>query len=81
MLRKQEASQLPNLLANIRLRREQSLLIFLSCRTTDMEQHLVGILKKEFSGQFPIKEIDVIRVAGTSYKPRSSLIQPTIISI
>ena len=57
MLRKRDELQFPFLFAHIRLRPEQGILIFLSCRTRDVETLLVDKIKTEFSGQFPIKEV------------------------
>ena len=59
MLRKQDDLQFPKLFAHIRLRREQGLLIFLSCKTPEVEKYLKDKIKTEFSGQFPIKEIPI----------------------
>ena len=59
MLRKRDELQFPNLFAHIRLRREQGLLIFLSCKTPEVEKYLKDKIKKEFSDQFPIKEIPI----------------------
>jgi len=57
MLRKRDELQFPLLFANIRMRPEQGILIFLSCRTPEVEALLVDKLKAEFSRQFPIKEV------------------------
>ena len=57
MLRKRDELQFPKLFTHIRLRREQGLLIFLSCKTPEVEKYLKDKIKAEFSGQFPIKEI------------------------
>lgn len=59
MLRKRDELQFPKLYAHIRLRREQGLLIFLSCKTQEVEKYLKDKIKTEFSGQFPIKEIPI----------------------
>ena len=57
MLRKRDELKFPKLFAHIRLRRQQGLLIFLSSQTPDVEKYLKDKIKKEFSGQFPIREI------------------------
>ncbi|HLP44469.1 MAG TPA: hypothetical protein VK469_00890, partial [Candidatus Kapabacteria bacterium] len=57
LLRKRDELQFPKLFAHIRYRRQQGVLIFLSCRTEDVERFLIEKLKEEFSAQFPIEEI------------------------
>ncbi len=59
MLRKRDELQFPKLFNHIRLRREQGILIFISCRTPDVEAFLVDKLKAELSGLFTIEEVPI----------------------
>ena len=60
LLRKRDELQFPKIFAHIHYRRQQGVLIFLSCRTEDVERFLIKKLKEEFSDQFPIEEISFV---------------------
>lgn len=57
MVRRQDELKFPLLFNHIRLRKKQGLLIFITCRTTNVEKYIISKLKKEFSSEFSIHEL------------------------
>jgi len=70
--------QFTKLFANIRLRRQQGVLIFLSCNTEAVERFLIEKITGEFSSQFPIAGISI---PDSDYVPLQTIFRSGIFSV